>query len=272
MIVPSVPDERRTGNTMTSSISPAKHWFFTFNHYEKEDIDYLLTTDCSIVPKFVFQEEKGKSGTPHLQGYIMFASKQRPMSFFKGTNWGTKVHWEKVKSVISARKYCQKVDTRNGEVYRRGVKEITPPKTIRFEDFKPWQKDLFDKLSKEPDDRTIHWVCDVSGGAGKSAFVKYMCVNEPNKCVMVGGKASDIKYAIYSMKVKPSIVFIDLPRSFNKEYLSYHGIEEVKNGCFFNTKYESGMCVFDSPHIVILSNEMPDEYKLTADRWNIIEL
>ncbi len=64
---------------------------------------------------------------------------------------------------------------------------------------------------------------------------------------------------------------IDIPRA-NEGNVSYQAIEDLKNGALFSTKYESGMCVFNSPHVVVFANMAPDLNKLSADRWNIIHL
>ena len=82
-----------------------------------------------------------------------------------------------------------------------------------------------------------------------------------------------MKYEVmeYLKKNKLKIVMIDLTRCI-ENYVSYQGIEEIKNGIFYNTKYESGMVLFDSPHIIIFANFPPEEGKLNADRWNIVNL
>lgn len=89
--------------------------------------------------------------------------------------------------------------------------------------------------------------------------------------IYVQGKASDIKAAIVAMAVKPTIVIFGLPRSM-EDYVSYEAIESVKDGIFFSGKYESGMCLFKPPHILIFANFMPDESKLSSDRWRITRL
>ncbi|GAC77771.1 replication protein [uncultured marine virus] len=76
-IVPRVPE--KSGNTR--QISPSKHWVFTCNNYTKENIE-LICNDSSI-KRYSFQEEVGDSGTPHLQGYLEFITKRRPLNQFK---------------------------------------------------------------------------------------------------------------------------------------------------------------------------------------------
>jgi hypothetical protein len=67
-------------------------------------------------------------------------------------------------------------------------------------------------------------------------------------------------------------VFFDIPRS-NRGNISYASLECIKNGMVCNTKYETGVKVFNSPHIFIFANFEPEEPdKLSADRWIITEL
>jgi hypothetical protein len=79
-----------------------------------------------------------------------------------------------------------------------------------------------------------------------------------------------MKYAIMKSiddrGVVPKILLLDIPRSL-EEYVSYQGIEEIKNGMFFNTHYEAKMVCYDSPHVVVFANFEPDLSKLSRDRW-----
>ena len=257
------------GNTKTptvKSISPSKQWCFTYNNYDKEKdvpiiLDILSNNNC----KYVFQEETGESGTPHLQGSIIFENKVRPMSLFK---LFPGIHWEKTKDLKASLKYCCKEESRTGNVYAN----IPIPKPIKIiNDLKPWQLSITEILKEEPDDRSIYWFVDYDGGIGKSVFTKYLCVKF--SAIVLCGKASDMKQGIMNYNEKngyfPNIIIIDLPRTFNSDYLSYCGIEEIKNGCFYSPKYEGGMCLFNSPHIIIFSNFKPDMSRLSKDRWKV---
>ena len=125
----------------------------------------------------------------------------------------------------------------------------------------------------EPNDRTIYWFWEQTGNVGKTSFAKYTAVHSGS--LIVSGKGNDMKYGIIKYKEKhgvaPRIVIIDIPRSI-KDYVSYSGIEEIKNGLFFCGKYESDMCVFNSPHVICFSNSPPDTSKFSKDRWCIYEI
>jgi len=58
----------------------AKNWVFTLNNYSEDDIFYLLclpNDDANDLTYIVFGEEHAPStGTPHLQGYLQFATRR----------------------------------------------------------------------------------------------------------------------------------------------------------------------------------------------------
>ena len=64
----------------------------------------------------------------------------------------------------------------------------------------------------------------------------------------------------------PSFIVVNLPRSFNSDYLSYTGLEEVKDMFFYSGKYEGGMVDGNPPHLWIFSNELPDISMCSSDR------
>lgn len=80
-----------------------------------------------------------------------------------------------------------------------------------------------------------------------------------------------MKYAITCMKIKPRVILIDYARD-QESHISWQGIEEIKNGIFFNSKYESSMVIYNSPHVICFANFKPQEYKLSKDRWNILDV
>ncbi len=113
----------------TRQISPSTHWCFTFNNYTTEDLKELVPRLDSLCNKYVFQEEVGaESKIRHLQGYVAFKQKTRPVGLFNNTG----MHWEKCRSIHKSIIYCQKSDTRpvDGRVWRRGVKHIQELKYI----------------------------------------------------------------------------------------------------------------------------------------------
>lgn len=262
-MAPHGSDLSSTGNTKQSRINASKHWFFTWNNYTEENILWLLN---EVAPhKYVFQEEIGESGTPHLQGYVKLNKKGRPMETFKNKN----IHWEKCRDWKSSVKYCSDEDKRHGRIWNN----IRYPKKLKIiTELFEWQQKVVDNINND-DDRHIHWYWDRDGNTGKSALVKYLCVH--NDALICSGKASDMKYMIVKYEqthgVYPELIIFDIPRS-NLGYVNYTGIEEINNGCFASTKYECEMVIMNSPCILVFANEEPDYNAMSEDRWVVTKI
>lgn len=253
------------GNTRTSQISPSIHWFFTLNNWNEDEKENILKicSNSSIIRRFIFQEEIGKEGTPHLQGHISFVKKDRPMHLFGIA----RIHWEKTKNPRAAEDYCQKEETSTGNRYTN-MKIKKPLKIIK--NLYDWQKEIVDMVMEAPNDRDIYWYWEPIGGIGKTQFCKYLVVH--HNAIVLSGKGSDCKYAIvqYFDKYKdyPEIIIYDIPRT-SIDYISYDSLEAIKNGLFFSNKYESCQVIMNSPHLICFANEAPDTSKMSLDRWKI---
>jgi len=226
----------------------ARAWVFTVNNYTDEHIKSIVDT---VNTAYVFQEEKGENGTPHLQGYIYFKSARK---FSQVKQLLSTAHWEKCKSKEDAIKYCQKEETRNGRIWIKGVKKIVKIEDPIKRPLPKWQNDILELIKEKPDNRSIHWIVDIEGGKGKTSLAKHICMNY--NALYTSGKSADIKYGVTKWieeKGYIDIICIDLTRSI-ENYVSYQGIEEIKNGIFYNTKYESGMVIYNPPHVIIFSN------------------
>jgi len=124
--------------------------------------------------------------------------------------------------------------------------------------------------------RTITWLYEPNGNVGKSALIKAICMRY--KALFVQGAGDNIKYAVTQWvngnpdkKIAPrelEICLFDIPRS-SMGAVSYNALEGIANGLLFNGKYESGMCTFNRPHVVIVANEPPAWDQLSKDRWDV---
>lgn len=93
--------------------------------------------------------------------------------------------------------------------------------------------------------------------------------------IMLSGKAVDMKNGVVNYMemnngIPPKIIFLDIPRAllltWNKSAVDFSGVEDVKNGCFFSTKYKAQQVVMNPPHIMIFANNYPNLEFLTEDR------
>ena len=133
-----------------------------------------------------------------------------------------------------------------------------------------WQKDLYDRLEDTADDRTIDFVVDPEGGKGKTWFCRWMMSQKPDKVQILSiAKKEDLAYMLDETK---TIFLFNVPRG-QMEYLSYPLLECMKDRMVISGKYGSRLKTWMSPvHVVVLSNEWPEEKKLTEGRcitWNI---
>jgi len=208
------------------------------------------------------------SGRPHLQTFFEHKAKYGcpysilvkafPTTYFRKAD-------SNIQNNIS---YCAK----SGEFE---TNYITPKilNLIKPENFYQWQSDIINLITESPNDRTIYWFWEESGCSGKTAIAKYIAANYNAICV--SGKSENCKNAILQYfnlkKYYPDIIIYNVPRS-NHEFINYEGMESIKDGFFYCGKYEGGMALFNSPHVIVFANDKPDYDKLSSDRWHVSEL
>lgn len=244
-----------------------RYWCFTINNPIMSGEELSMTLS---VGEYVFQLECGESGTNHYQGFIGFKNARTFASIKKLL---PTAHIEKCKNMHAAKAYCSKSDTRiqgpwTNIVTREEIRD--PLKDVTLHE---WQRNIIKLCDTQPDTRTIHWYHDSVGNSGKTSLAKHLCLTYPEKVLYLCGKAADMKYGVceFIKKNDLKIVIIDLTRSV-ENFVSYQGIEEIKNGIFYNTKYESKMVIYNSPHVIVFANFEPELYKLSLDRWNIVDI
>jgi len=148
----------QTRNT-NKRVCKSRNWQFTLNNYTQKDIGTLTQGNF----QYIFQEEKGQSGTPHLQGML---SSNNAVSFNTIKKLIPTAHIEVARNKLALINYCQKGETRCGQIYCNvpswlgniGIEEpiimwkdmTWEQKEIELlEDDKKWQdenKDQYDKF------------------------------------------------------------------------------------------------------------------------------
>lgn len=89
-----------------------RRWVFTLNNYTNDDELLLADVDCSYL---VYGREVGTSGTPHLQGFVVFNRTKRLSAVVALLN--RRAHWEPARGTNEeASKYCRK----DGDYIERG--------------------------------------------------------------------------------------------------------------------------------------------------------
>lgn len=244
----------------------------TWNNWTEDNFTELKNF-CEIeCEDYAINQEVSESGTPHLQFCFKFKNAR---TFISIKNKFPKCHIEKSKNWMKTKKYCSKLATATGPPTLPPGQRIRRPLVDPLEgkELRPFQQELMSIIDSDPDDRRITWVFDEAGCAGKTTFAKHLCIKRPNEILYVTGKSADIRYGVTQFLSNEDndlyVVLIGLTRSV-ENFVSYEGIEQVKDGLFYNTKYESKMVTYNCPHVIVFANFEPDYNKLTEDRWNMI--
>ncbi len=239
--------------------SGSKKWAFTWHNYP-ENWMALLAPVFEGSAWIGGYEICPNTGTPHIQGFVEFPVKVRPIGY-KGAPKA--IHWEAAKGTREQNvKYCAKEGNTVGT--------IKPPRPLPVIELYGWQLDAWEQMQGVPDNRSIYWWWSQDGAKGKSSFVRWAVRAGALVC---SGKAADMKYLIVKYKEKhgdwPEVVIFDVPRS-SAQYLSYTGIEEIKNGVFASTKYECDVVEMPYPHVFVMANFPPELQRhdeMSVDRW-----
>lgn len=259
---------RSTAECNTNSQSPQgnKYSFYCFTHFYIENYDDFENRLKGHCKKYYFGKEIcPNTGRKHLQGFLHLNFRMR-LTEIKNRICN-KTHFEPCKgNAMTNMEYCGK----DKDITKFGYHEEYK---LKLDSLYKWEEWIINEiLNKEPDDRLIYWIWGSNGCNGKSTFTKYIISNY-EKSIILSGKSNDMKNGIIQYKKTnnylPKIIIIDIPRSIDNDFISYSGIEEIKNMCFFCGKYEGGMICGSSPHVIIFSNESPNQTKFSKDRWII---
>jgi Putative viral replication protein len=288
-----------------SPMSRARHWCFTLNNFEAEDIARIDGIEAEV-DYVIYGREVGVNGTPHLQGFVSFKSRVRLAT---AVGLIGQAHFTVARHIDQAIEYCKKdglftefgnrprspgsrsdlddfkaavvggelnmtiLRSQFSDVIARYpkfavdfVQDNMPRKEVAAHPLREWQQTLNHDLLLPADDRSIIFIVDDLGNTGKSWFCHYYASLHDNAQVLLPGKKADMSYMLSPLI---RVLFIDAPRSKQGEYLQYDFLEDVKNGYVFSPKYESRVKHIGKVHVVVMMNEMPDQTKLSRDRYDI---
>lgn len=145
-----------------------------------------------------------------------------------------------------------------------------PVKKMEGVELRNWQMHLQNEIVGAAHDRKIIWYVDFDGGQGKTFMARYLVAN--HGAIVLGGDKKDMFYGYNN----EDIVVFDL--SFGDTYeqkvpwnrFDYSAMEKIKDGLYFNTKYDSGMRFRkEAAHVIVFANGLPDTTLLAEDRWDI---
>jgi len=266
--------EPEEGNNQTSSAGSFKSrkWVFTLNNYtveEEKQIHNYLLTHKSVIWIYGF-EIAPTTGTPHLQGYLEFKNQIRQSTLWKHGFKRAKLS-KANGTLIQNYNYCSK--DCNFKYGRFNPEKINYKE--RIEKFFKWEEIVIEELKEKPNDRTINWIWEPEGCTGKTTFQKWIFTHMKNVAVL-SGKSSDMKNGIVEFIKQigetPDIVLINIPRCVDDRFISFEGIESIKDMFFYSGKYEGLMVCGKRPHLYIFANTPPKTENMSRDRWVIRQI
>ncbi len=255
-------DPGKSGNT--KQISPSKGWCFTLNNPTFDEKQYIRSKIREYCDIGFYSKEIGESGTIHLQGYLKFKTKRRPLSIIDCN----RIHWEKQKGSLQQNiEYCQK-DT--PLELRHGLPRL--PHIMRLCDFNEKQRLIVNYVTNgEPDDRIIV-VCHGNYGTGKTAIAKYLMYHH-NAVILPTTKRHML--ALASQYLERDIFMFDLSAEESEDLKTefFEGLECIKNGIFSSAFMKfTTPCLMASPHIVVFSNTDSDEWVTMMDKARFLNI
>lgn len=263
---------RKCKVSLTASISTSVPGTYKRHGATPSSLCRGLSLNPCCHDRYVFQEETGEGGTPHLQGYIHF---NQPVALSTIKAWNPRLHLEQTRSVVQSVAYCSDPTKRTGNIWTRGYTIPTPQRTYVLEEASlfQWQRELLEELRRPPaNDRHILWYCDLDGGSGKTAMARFLLATFGAQALYLsGGSSRDILHQVVRAKEDPTIVIFNLARS-QEGRLAYNALETIKDGLVQSGKYEGGLKMFAPPHVIVFANWLPDIAALSQDRWLIREL
>lgn len=284
-------------------MAQARAWCFTLNNPTAQ----LEFTGHRYA---VWQKEVGEKGTEHYQGYVEWLRPLRLAAVKKllptahlepraGSREQARAYCMKEESRVDGPWESGEWETHQGKrtdleaacevLKEEGLKRVAeemPSVFVKFHkglsalekisrvkprdlDFvpRPWQAKILRLVVDCPaDDRKIMWVTDVDGNIGKSRLASHLIME--HGAIELSGRVVDMGYAYNS---EPIVIFdISRTQADNLNHL-YSFAEQLKNGRFLSTKYESEMKLFKPPHVIFFSNSPHEEGKWSKDRIQVFD-
>lgn len=130
-------------------MAQSKRWVFTLNNYTNIE-EVALTDVLSSTRYYIYGREVGESGTPHLQGFVIFGSNQRLGALRRRFN--NRIHWEIARGTSQqARDYCKK----DGDFIEHGDFPENNGKRSDLDEFIAWGDSFISDHGRAPSDREI---------------------------------------------------------------------------------------------------------------------
>jgi hypothetical protein len=239
----------------------SKYWCSGIFNIDVSTLKSLLMKHKHFEKGIIGEEICPKSGNPHLQTFVAFKKRIRPIEAFKDI----KTKWIKCNGDESANeRYCKK-----DGIYHKFGEYFNSDWKLRKDDLRPQQLEMLSKIEVKvcpKFNRSVLWFWESKGNYGKTILYTYLCDNF--KCLITGGREQDMKFSVQSYIENqgfPEIICINLEKS--KDKISYSGLEAILDGIFFSSKYKSAMVRFPRCRVCVFANIPPDRSQMGSDRF-----
>lgn len=258
--------------------TPCASWDFRLN----ESLYTLceLRDACSkLGKKWCFQLEEGDSTSyRHYQGRISLWKKKRGAELAKlwmmigELPMFIRPTVEKEHQTGDAF-YMMKLDTRVDGPWTNKDHVQYIPKQYQVDSLRTWQQTVVDS-GNSFNARRVDCIVEQNGNKGKSVCSGFAHLHGHGLRIPPINDPQALIQAVMNMCMAkdthaPGIIFIDLPRSQNKEKLAglYNAIEQIKDGYLYDFRYQFKEWWIDSPRIWVFTNSKPNTAWLSSDRW-----
>lgn len=292
----------------------AKSWCFTINNYTDEQVLHLrlLAEYQGLSYLVIGREVAPTTGTPHIQGYVVFNER---LSLASVRELLPQCHLVRARGTAKQNfEYCSK----DGDFEEYGTLPTASGNRCQFERFRDWCTEL----GREPTDREL--IDQFPGLYGRYArslrnIAQEICPRpvlrdgelrpwQADLFTRLEGQADDrtVEFIVdreggfgkswfcgylfsrfvdcqllgpgkrddiaHAIDRRTRVFLFNIPRG-QAEYLNYGLLEMIKDRMVLSPKYESTMKILiHTPHVCVFMNEEPDQSKMTEDRYNIIYL
>lgn len=229
--------------------------------------------------KWVFQEEiSTEKKYQHFQIRMSLHKREREGSLaYKLKETALKGHLSATSTKASASfDYVMKADTRTRGPWKDTDEKVgkVPNDVARMKTLWPFQEKLRKECLGEADYRKIIVIVGLDGNNGKTGFRRWMQWH--TKAQYVPPIFGDMtKLLGFVCSFPPNKVYIvDLPRGIKQNKKSkvediWAGLEVIKGGDMYDWRHKGKAEMMSIPHIIVLTNEIPDRSLLSPDRWDI---
>ena len=256
-------------------------WVFQLEQGEGSDSD---DEDGASGSESEDEEEEERTARYHFQGRFRCKKQKKRLTAlkkaFKDTIMAT-AHLSVTSSAnVKNNFYVTKEDTRiAGPWFSASYHppEEYVPRQVRHinkDNLRPWQKEVFEDIQKF-NDRQINVIVDRKGNVGKSSFLTWCSCHV--KGVIEVPPVHDFKdvcqfvssIVIQRGRGAAQTLFVDFPRARDQTKIHQFmaGIENLKNGSLFETRYTAKSIKIDSPNIWMFTNTVLKLNYVSFDRW-----